>query len=47
MNTSRSAEEGKVNQGKNGQSSTQEEGRISDGLYTAAGDDHVLDILAR
>jgi hypothetical protein len=47
MNTARSAEEGEVNQGTNGQSNTQEEGRISDGLYTVVGDDHVLDILAR
>jgi hypothetical protein len=47
MNTCRSAEEGKINEGKDGQCSTQEGGRISDGLYTVDGDDNVLDILAR
>jgi hypothetical protein len=47
MNTSRSAEEGKVNQGKDGPFNDQEERRISDGLHTLVGDDHVLDILAR
>ena len=47
MNASRSAEEGKVNQGKDGHFNTQEEGRISDGLHTVVGDHHVVDILAR
>jgi hypothetical protein len=47
MNTSRSTEEGEVNQDEDGQSSTQEEGRISVGFYTVVGYDHFLVILAR
>jgi len=47
MNTSRSAEEGKVNQGKDGQSTSKKKEEYRMALYTVVGDDHVLDISAR